>query len=100
MRKWLKHRLRLAKRTTRKFWLAVRVMGLFRAIGFWCHGWGLFRQKRVFEAHAPQARYPVYVRPQSSDLDVFRQIFVLQEYSCLDDVDEVNLVIDCGANVG
>jgi len=31
---------------------------------------------------------------------VFHQIFVEREYACLDEVENVDLVIDCGANVG
>jgi FkbM family methyltransferase len=36
----------------------------------------------------------------SSDLDVFRQIFIEQEYSPLRDLENVSLVLDLGANVG
>jgi hypothetical protein len=36
----------------------------------------------------------------SSDLHVFRQIFVEREYGCLDDLADVRLIIDCGANAG
>jgi FkbM family methyltransferase len=44
--------------------------------------------------------YPVQVRPGSSDLMVFNQIFVEREYRCLDDLEEASFIIDCGANVG
>jgi FkbM family methyltransferase len=43
---------------------------------------------------------PVWVRPDSSDLLVFNQIFVEREYRCLDGVKDATFVIDCGANVG
>jgi FkbM family methyltransferase len=33
-------------------------------------------------------------------MDVFDQIFLQQEYACLNDLSNVGLVIDCGANVG
>ncbi|MDP2788002.1 MAG: FkbM family methyltransferase [Pseudomonadota bacterium] len=46
------------------------------------------------------AKFPVKCRPNTSDLDVFDQIFVGREYRCLDDVADVGLIIDCGANVG
>ena len=42
----------------------------------------------------------LYYRPGATDFPVFRQIFVEQEYSCIDDLANVGLVIDCGANVG
>lgn len=48
------------------------------------------------------AKHPLQCRSGTSDLDVFAQIFVAREYRCLDDLDleDVRLVIDCGANVG
>jgi FkbM family methyltransferase len=46
------------------------------------------------------ARYPLLHRCGTSDLAVFSQIFTEKEYACLDDVKEVELVVDCGANVG
>ena len=42
----------------------------------------------------------LFVRRGSSDLDVFDQIFIQNEYGCLDDLTDVRFVIDCGANVG
>jgi FkbM family methyltransferase len=47
-----------------------------------------------------QLDYPIKVRSDSSDLDVFCQIFVEEEYACLDNLKNVDLIIDCGANVG
>ena len=44
--------------------------------------------------------HPVCVRADTSDSDVFRQIFIEREYACLDDLIDVRLVMDCGANVG
>ena len=45
-------------------------------------------------------RHPFWVRDGSSDLDVFRQMFVEHEYADLADLRDVDLVLDCGANVG
>jgi FkbM family methyltransferase len=42
----------------------------------------------------------VLCRAHTSDLGVFRQIFIDREYRCLDDVSNPRLIIDCGANVG
>jgi FkbM family methyltransferase len=45
--------------------------------------------------------HPLTVRRgRTSDLRVFEQIFLLDEYYCLRDVQEVSLVLDLGANVG
>jgi FkbM family methyltransferase len=43
---------------------------------------------------------PILIRSNSSDIDVFSQIFVEKEYSCLDNLADVDLIIDAGANVG
>lgn len=43
---------------------------------------------------------PLLIRSDSSDLDVFWQIFGEKEYSCLTNLGDVDLIIDAGANVG
>jgi FkbM family methyltransferase len=47
-----------------------------------------------------KALHPLCIRMGSSDIDVYRQIFIDGEYDCLADLPDVRLVIDCGANVG
>jgi FkbM family methyltransferase len=54
----------------------------------------------VVWSHPRQVLHPLAIRCDTSDLFVFRQIFVQREYGCLDDLPDVHLVIDCGANVG
>jgi FkbM family methyltransferase len=49
---------------------------------------------------ARHVRYPLVCRAGTSDINVFRQIFIKSEYSPLDDAADVRLIIDCGANVG
>jgi FkbM family methyltransferase len=61
---------------------------------------------RLFPGNEPRllyskhASYPVSYRPRTSDKDVFDQIFVQREYSCLDEVTDADLILDCGANIG
>jgi FkbM family methyltransferase len=45
-------------------------------------------------------RHQVQIRADSSDIDVFMQIFAAQEYACLLGLKHVDLIIDAGANVG
>lgn len=45
-------------------------------------------------------QHPVYIRPQTSDVHVFEQIFVEREYQILDEIKNPDLIIDCGSNVG
>jgi FkbM family methyltransferase len=52
------------------------------------------------ELRPPDAAHPLRARAGSTDLHVFQQVFVEREYGCLDDLGGVELVIDCGANVG
>jgi FkbM family methyltransferase len=44
--------------------------------------------------------YPVWVRPGTSDLAVFHQVFIEREYAVLHSLSPPLLVVDCGANVG
>lgn len=73
-------------------------------------GWALYqfrksrlkqmRRNELFSLTSKYAGYPVLCRAHSSDIDVFYTIFIKREYSCLDDITEAGLIIDCGAYVG
>jgi FkbM family methyltransferase len=46
-------------------------------------------------------KFPIRIRRKTTDLDVFIQIMVGNEYRCLDNVDiAARLVVDLGANIG
>jgi FkbM family methyltransferase len=60
----------------------------------------LFNETNPYTLIAKNAQFPLLCRPNTSDRDVFEQIFIVKEYSCFDDLPNVDLVIDCGANVG
>lgn len=53
-----------------------------------------------YTAHPAGALHPLMLRRGSSDREVLDQVFVEREYGCLDDLTDVDLVIDCGANAG
>jgi len=75
---------------------AVRALGPVRGVHFlWLRARGGGGALRT-----PDAAHPLEARAGSTDLRVFKQIFVEREYACLDDLEKVDLVIDCGANVG
>lgn len=57
-------------------------------------------ERALFRFSSKRARCPLYCRPDTSDLNVFWQIFIAREYRCLDEVKQADLIIDCGANVG
>lgn len=53
-----------------------------------------------FTLRSRYAAAPLWCRPNSSDVDVFDQIFRYREYRCLDDVADARFIVDCGANAG
>lgn len=57
-------------------------------------GQGSFRLRPKGIAH------PILIRPNSTDLYVFEQIFIQQEYSSLVGDIKSGTIIDCGANIG
>ena len=44
--------------------------------------------------------YPVIFRYNSSDINVFSQIFISDDYGPLVILQNINLIVDCGANIG
>lgn len=81
---------------------------LIASLGFWQFLFYKLQLLRVRLRHIDHsvalftkyAAFPLEFRPNTSDHAVFLQIFVHREYHCLDDVDKVSLIIDCGANIG
>jgi FkbM family methyltransferase len=56
---------------------------------------------RTLTLRPRQVLHPVVARlGAASDMDVFRQIFLDEEYACLRDVHGLQLILDLGANVG
>jgi FkbM family methyltransferase len=53
-----------------------------------------------FNLSSKKLSFPVSVRPRTSDINVFYQIFVLNEYRCVSGITPPRLIVDLGANVG
>jgi FkbM family methyltransferase len=92
----------IAGRSKREFASAVRNLGIPQ---FLFYGEQVFRSKLLstnkrYTLFSKHLVHPVQVRPSTSDLSVFNQIFLHREYRCLDDLEDPRLVVDCGANVG
>jgi FkbM family methyltransferase len=72
--------------------------------------WAAIRTAAVLKFRLPtlalkfqpgHARHPVFARwGSSSDMDVYRQIFVSEEYACVRDALSSGFILDLGANVG
>jgi FkbM family methyltransferase len=77
-------------------------LGPGAAIQFKLQRWRmrLAREPGPYRLRSRNAAAPLWVRPDTSDVLVFEQIFVEREYRCLDGIETAQLVIDCGANVG
>ena len=66
----------------------------------WSRSLGLSR-KPAWRVHPRQTQHPLKARlKRSSDMSVFVQVFVLEEYKPLTNLKGVSLVLDLGANVG
>jgi FkbM family methyltransferase len=93
------HRLR---RLLRAFAMGWGTLGVRGALLFWCQrlGMPLERSGGHLTLRSRSSAHPLYARPGTTDAFVFRQIFLEREYACIDDLDNVHLVLDCGANVG
>src|SRR5262245_34881683 len=71
------------------------------ALGWWPAKWLRWQRwrERVLGLSQPYLLYSkdsqhgLWVRPGTSDLDVFRQIYLEREYACLDGARDVQLVI-------
>ena len=56
--------------------------------------------REKYQLCAKSSAWPLQVRANTSDKQVFGMIHVDGEYEPLDDLDNVRLIVDCGANVG
>ncbi|MET4389892.1 FkbM family methyltransferase [Bradyrhizobium sp. F1.4.3] len=77
---------------------AYRNLGLLHLLNF-------EYQKRMahsapFNLTSKKLIFPVRARPKTSDIFVFYQILVFDEYRCLSELRSPSLIVDLGANVG
>jgi FkbM family methyltransferase len=64
------------------------------------HGCRRICGKRLIRVPLRGYAHPVYCRRGGSDPWVARQVFVLNEYECVPRANDVQYIIDCGANIG
>jgi FkbM family methyltransferase len=97
-----RYKRRRAQRRLQALLAAVRFLGPRGAALFWSQLWGLpyGRSAGGYTLRAKGAAHPLVCRAHSSDGDVFRNVFVEQAYACVEQRQDVRLIIDCGANVG
>lgn len=83
-----------------KYARSIRNLGLFAFAGYWWHQKTKLPRTGGFVLKSRLLDHPLYCRAGSSDIDVFKHIFVLREYAVFDDLQNPGLIVDCGANVG
>ncbi|KOP26803.1 hypothetical protein AMR41_09050 [Hapalosiphon sp. MRB220] len=60
----------------------------------------IFLNKQYIKLKLKGYQHPLFYRYNTSDQGIFYQIFLFDEYSSLNDLQEPKLIIDAGANVG
>ena len=61
---------------------------------------GIYLNDQKFSLYVKGLKFPLYCRYGTTDRWVFEHIFVKKEYSEIGKIENVNLIIDCGAYVG
>jgi FkbM family methyltransferase len=93
-------RVQNLKSRARTFGRLSSLIGVPRAALFSTQTVRPFAKPRLFHLSTPHAAFPLACRPGTSDFDVFTEMFIEREYSVIDDLEDVGLILDCGANVG
>lgn len=61
----------------------------------------LFKRKKIVAAAPRWAEQPIYLRLNSSDVAVFKQVFIEKEYEIIGNVTtQLTTIVDAGANIG
>ena len=95
----LKRTLRLRTRF-RQYYKMISELGIWGALVYRFRRVSLRFPGSTYQLQPRHALHPLYLRQCSSDADVFQQIFIDLAYSPLFGLSDVQLVVDCGANVG
>ena len=84
------------------FAISFKVLGVRNAARFWLQRLGvpLERGGENITLRARYCSHPLYARPGTTDAFVFRNIFLERHYACVDALEGVGAIVDCGANVG
>ena len=83
-----------------KYARSIRNLGVIAFARYWWHQKTKLPRTGIFNLTTPLIDHPLQCRAGTSDIDVFKHIFVLREYACFDNLVDPGLIVDCGANVG
>lgn len=90
------------KHAISKFYTCSKTIGFLQTLSLlpqWIRG-HVLKNKSPYPLRSKDAKHTLWCRPGTSDFKVFHQVFVDSEYSALKNISNVDLIIDCGANVG
>ncbi len=98
---WIRRKLALGHR----YQVLRGTLRLFGAYGAMRYGYQVLYGHRFgtspeYVLEPALSAHPLTLRRRTSDLLVFRQVFIDREYGCLDPLKDVRLIVDAGANVG
>lgn len=82
-----------------RLWLYVERFGTVKGSFLFYNIQRRARADNAFSVSIPEVRTPIYLRPNTSDIQTFEQIFVSNEYEVRFNI-RAKLIIDGGANVG
>ncbi len=78
-------------------------LGILQAVRFLVYSKCAHRfylQKKMISIRVEGIQHPIFLRIGSTDIDVFRQIFIEREYAPLESIVKPRVIVDCGAYVG
>lgn len=100
----MKQKIRRIQRQIEKVsYLGLRNAAVYLCADRWHRGLaklGLTTRNKVYLLRVRSSAWPLQLRANTSDKQAFCMIHVDLEYEPLDDLDDIRLVVDCGANVG
>jgi FkbM family methyltransferase len=80
------------------FKMHAKLLGFLPAVKFFIDK-HLVRKKEL-KIYVKERRYPIYLRNFSSDITIFGQLFINEDYKAGIELLNPKVIIDCGANIG
>lgn len=80
----------------------IPALGPIHAARYWAQ-WARSRRTHdhdLFAITSKALRHPVFYRANTSDLRVFYQVVLRDDYACVGELQNTDVVLDCGANAG
>lgn len=86
--------------TGSKYIRRIRNLGFSNFLRYTWHQKTKLPTNGEFVLRSKICEFPLLCRARTRDIDVFKHMFVVREYACLDFLSRAELIVDCGANAG